>query len=429
MFSDPLCLQDPACHMVSNYEPGCALGTRSLILNQETRHLREPAYDSIPDEEPTFQRDVVYQPASNEPRCLQVPARSSIPHSAPRHLRNLASCLKPNQKPKSLNISSPNQESDTKLEKQPEVLHIETERAGMTWTSRLLELANTEFDSVPIYSSLPFNPLLSPEKQFQVNLTVGKICVNAEGPSHETACDTAARKAVHILTGSTDPNSVAPINDVPADVPQAKLDTNSAEEKKRFKLKYSSSPFSILEKVAAMLSKTVEFSSPTKGKGNPPKSMCVICSFGHWSINGWGPDAESAKLVAGKAMLSHLYRNNACGINWPAAIKMLDYNETTIKPAAASESKPAVNIQRKPVTNNKKSPISRLYEFQQKRKEDGPVFHLVEFKLSEQGVTEHSVRLTVGSLTVIGKGATLKAAEIAAAVKVIDIIASYGADV
>ena len=214
MFSDPLCLQDPACHMVSNYEPGCALGTRSLILNQETRHLREPAYDSIPDEEPTFQRDVVYQPASNEPRCLQVPARSSIPHSAPRHLRNLASCLKPNQKPKSLNISSPNQESDTKLEKQPEVLHIETERAGMTWTSRLLELANTEFDSVPIYSSLPFNPLLSPEKQFQVNLTVGKICVNAEGPSHETACDTAARKAVHILTGSTDPNSVAPINGI-----------------------------------------------------------------------------------------------------------------------------------------------------------------------------------------------------------------------
>ena len=107
----------------------------------------------------------------------------------------------------------------------------------------------------------------------------------------------------------------------------------------------------------------------------------------------------------------------------------VEMQETTIKPAAASESKPAVNIQRKPVTNNKKSPISRLYEFQQKRKEDGPVFHLVEFKLSEQGVMEHSVRLTVGSLTVIGKGATLKAAEIAAAVKVIDIIASYGADV
>jgi len=38
---------------------------------------------------------------------------------------------------------------------------------------------------------------------------------------------------------------------------------------------------------------------------------------------------QSAKLVAGKAMLSHLYRNNACGINWPAAIKMLDYNVGT----------------------------------------------------------------------------------------------------
>ena len=78
---------------------------------------------------------------------------------------------------------------------------IETGIVDKTWASRLLELANEEFDSIPIYSSIPTNPHATPKKRYQVMLTVGKVCVTAEGASHSGACDEAAKKAIHVLTG------------------------------------------------------------------------------------------------------------------------------------------------------------------------------------------------------------------------------------
>lgn len=147
----------------------------------------------------------------NNYRYLREPNRHSIPFEEPKYLQQSAQHSTPRILPE------PTIFGESKCQQEPVLCPIpqanlkdlwmasgtETKSTGITWTSRLLELANKEFDSVPIYSSIPTNPHSSPMKQCQVILTVGEVSVTAEGPSHDTACEEAAKRAIHILTGTS----------------------------------------------------------------------------------------------------------------------------------------------------------------------------------------------------------------------------------
>ena len=136
-------------------------------------------------------------------------------------------------------------------------------------------------------------------------------------------------------------------------------------------------------------------------------------------------------------MLTHLNRSNVYGINWSATIKMLDGNVSTLYICSAYIlTKLAINFKMqgtnvkksssKPLTNANKSPISRLFEFQQKKKESEPVFEVTSVKNTETGILEHVVQVTVGSLTASGCGTTYKTARRAAARKAVNTMISYG---
>jgi len=141
-------------------------------------------------------------------------------------------------------------------------------------------------------------------------------------------------------------------------------------------------------------------------------------------------------------MLTVFHENNAFGINWPAAVKMLDKKiSTNLKRKSKPVNQPQVfqhlaiqpQVFQPPVmqTLNDPSecPVQRIFEFQDRRQEPYPVFEVVSFCCSKHHVKQFVVKVTVGSLIELGMGTSLKEAKIAASQTALETLIAAGAHV
>merc|ERR1712071_724497 len=192
-----------------------------------------------------------------------------------------------------------------------------------------------------------------------------------------------------------------------------------------------SSPTLILESIATILSKPLAYSR-LRESGALSKTIRVICIFGDWHTCGQGLVEELAKMEAGKSMLTVFHENNAFGINWPAAVKMLDKKiSTNLKRKSKPVNQPQVFQPPVMQTLNDPSecPVQRIFEFQDRRQEPYPVFEVVSFCCSKHHVKQFVVKVTVGSLIELGMGTSLKEAKIAASQTALETLIAAGAHV